>query len=473
MLLLAERMLTAQSGSPAGAWSLQGSLRSRAEFWDWFEGQADNAYAFSGNLLRLSVSHQRERFDWQLEAAAPVLLGLPTAAIAPGAQGQLGMGPAYFAANSRRRNTGMVFAKQAFIRWRGLGGNKAHTFRLGRFEFLEGAETTPKNPTLAALKRDRIAQRLVGTFGFTHVGRSVDGVQWALARERMHYTVAGGLATRGVFQTDGWGNLHTAFGYAAATRQIGSARQSGEWRLFALYYHDWRKVVKTDNRPLALRRLDLEHIRIATFGGHLLHVADTGRGATDFLFWGAVQTGSWGTLGHRSGAFAVEGGWQPKALPRLQPWLRAGFFHGEGDGNPNDQTHGTFFQPLGTPRIYARFPFFNLMNIQDLFATLTLRPSKTVVVRADARSLRLADRGDLWYAGGGAFQPWTFGYVGRPSGSGRGLASLFDVSVDYPVSGRLTVSAYLAHARGKRVVEAIYPDGRNATFGYVELTWRF
>lgn len=473
VLVAAAQILSAQTAPAARTLIFQGSLRSRVEFWEWFEGQADHTYAFSGNLLRLSVSQQRERFDWQLEAAAPVLLALPTAAIAPGAQGQLGLGPAYFAANGRNRYTGMVFPKQAFIRWRGFGGSKAHAFRLGRFEFIEGAEPVPKNPTLAALKRDRIAHRLIGNFGFTHVGRSADGFQWTLARERMHYTVAGGLPTRGVFQTDGWGNLHTAFGYAAATRQIGSARQSGEWRLLGLYYHDWRRVLKTDNRPLALRRLDQGNIRIATFGGHYLHVADTGAGTADFLFWGVVQTGRWGVLRHRSGALAVEGGWQPKALPRVKPWLRAGFFHGAGDADPNDQTHGTFFQILPTPRIYARFPFYNLMNLQDLFVTLALRPHKSVVVRADTHSLRLADRSDLWYAGGGAFQPWTFGYVGRPPGGGRGLANLFDISADYPVSSRVTVAGYLAHARGKRVVQAIYPEGRNATFGYLELTWRF
>ncbi len=473
LLVPVAQVLSAQTAPAARTLTFQGSLRSRVEVWDWFEGQADSTYAFSGNILRLSVSQQRERFDWQLEAAAPILVGLPEGGIAPGAQGQLGLGPAYFAANSRHRNTGTVFPKQAFVRWRGLGGNKAHTLRFGRFEFVEGAETVPKNPTLAALKRDRVAHRLAGNFGFTHVGRSLDGFQWALARQRMHYTLAGGLATRGVFQTDGWGNLHTALAYAAATRQTGRARQSGEWRLLALYYQDWRHILKTDNRPVALRRLDMGNIRIATFGGHYLHVADTGAGATDFLFWGVVQTGSWGMLRHRSGAFAVEGGWQPRALPRIKPWLRAGFFHGAGDGNPNDRTHGTFFQLLPTPRIYARFPFYNLMNLQDLFATLTLRPHKSVVVRADAHSLRLADQSDLWYAGGGAFQPWTFGYVGRPSGSGRGLASLFDISADYQVSARATVAAYLGHARGKRVVQAIYPEGRNATFGYLELIWRF
>lgn len=471
LLLLAYTQLLAQSAS-TGALSFQGALRTRAELWDWFEGQADNAYAFSGNLLRLSVSQQRERFDWQLEAAAPVLVGLPDAAIAPGAQGQFGMGPAYFIASGRSRNTAMVFPKQAFLRLRGLAGDKTQTLRFGRFEFIDGTEVLPKNPTLAALKRDRIAHRLIGNFGFTHVGRSLDGLQWLLARDRTTYTVVSGLATRGVFQTDGWGNLHAGFGYASATGQTVSARRAGEWRALALYYHDWRRVLKTDNRPLETRRLDLGNIRIATFGGHYLLAAETRAGTLDFLLWGVLQTGRWGALRHRSGALAAEGGWQPKVLPQLRPWIRSGVFHGAGDRDPGDQTHGTFFPPLPTPRIYARFPFYNLMNVQDLFATLILRPRKTVSVRADARALRLAHQNDLWYAGGGAFQPWTFGYAGRPSNGARGLAAVFDLSLDYQMNSRISLSAYLAQARGRRVIRAIYPQGPNARYGYIELTWR-
>ena len=59
----------------------------------------------------------------------------------------------------------MIFPKQGYIRFRNLGESKAHSIRLGRMEFIEGTETTPKNGTLAALKRDRIAHRLIGNFG--------------------------------------------------------------------------------------------------------------------------------------------------------------------------------------------------------------------------------------------------------------------------------------------------------------------
>ena len=63
-----------------------------------------------------------------------------------------------------------------------------------------------------------------------------------------------------------------------------------------------------------------------------------------------------------------------------------------GDNNPNDGQHGTFFQVLPTPRIYARFPFYNLMNNQDAFAEVVLRPHPKWTIRSDAHFLRLGNR---------------------------------------------------------------------------------
>lgn len=123
-----------------------------------------------------------------------------------------------------------------------------------------------------------------------------------------------------------------------------------------------------------------------------------------------AQVGSWGTLAHRAGAFAAEAGWQPPAV--LAPWIRGGLDYASGHRDPSDSTHGTFFQVLPTPRLYARFPFFSLMNSADTFGELILRPSKRLLTRTDVHALRLADEHDLWYQGGGAFQPRTFGYVG-------------------------------------------------------------
>lgn len=462
--------------SPAtiGSVVVSGSLRTRVESWDWFEASAHDDYAYSGSIARLGLRAAKKRFDWQFELAAPVLLGLPDDAIATGAQGQLGLGAAYYAANNNDRNAAQLFVKQAFARFKSIGGHPGHAITVGRMEFTDGAEATPPNTTLAALKRDRIAQRLLGPFGFSHVGRSMDGVQYSGGTPRLNLTALAARPTRGVFQVDGWRELKVNVIYGALTRQTGAAPRTGEWRAFALDYRDYRDaVVKTDNRPLAVRRGDSADVHVVTGGGHYVATVPAGAGQVDLLFWAAVQAGSWGALSHRAGAIAVEAGWQPAALARVRPWLRVGWNYGSGDDGPADGTHGTFFQILPTPRVYARFPFFNLMNSSDVFAEVVLRPSPRLSARADVHALRLASSADLWYQGGGAFQPGTFGYAGRPSNGSTSLATLYDVGADYTIDRHAAVGAYYGLAAGGAVVKGTYPAGATAGFGYVELTLRF
>jgi len=102
----------------------------------------------------------------------------------------------------------MLFTKQGYIRFNELGGTAGQSLKLGRMEFIDGTEVTPKDATLAALKRDRIAHRLIGNFGFSDVGRSLDGVQYVLDRSKLNLTLLGARPTRGVFQVDGWGELN-------------------------------------------------------------------------------------------------------------------------------------------------------------------------------------------------------------------------------------------------------------------------
>jgi hypothetical protein len=366
----------------------------------------------------------------------------------------------------------MLFPKQAFIQLKSIGGNTAHRLKLGRFEFADGSELTPKNAALAAIKRDRINMRLIGHFGWAHVGRSFDGLHYSFTQPAGNFTFVGAIPTRGVFQTDGWGETNTAVGYASFTKPWGRGRHSAETRLFGIHYHDWRRILKTDNRPLAARQADLANIRVVSFGGHTLHAFETNHGTVDLMAWGLAQTGRWGMLDHRAHAVAVEGGFQPKLAKRLKPWLRAGFFDGSGDTDPNDTGHGSFFQILPTPRPFARFPFFNLMNSQDINAALILRPHTKVTVSSEFHALRLASSRDLWYIGGGVFQPWTFGYIGRATSGRRSLANLYDTSVEWRVRSNITIATYLGYAQGRAATSSIYRKP-NATFGYLELMYRF
>jgi hypothetical protein len=199
----------------------------------------------------------------------------------------------------------------------------------------------------------------------------------------------------------------------------------------------------------------------------------------DTLLWGAGQFGSFGALDHRAGAIAAEVGYSfagNRFADKFKPWLRGGYFRGAGDGDPNDNTHGTFFQVLPTPRIYARTPFFNLMNNEDAFGQLRIKPHAKLGARFDAHHLRLSSKQDLWYVGGGAFQKRTFGYVGRPSNGRQSLGWLFDVSADVAVTSRTALTFYYGGIRGGGVQSAIYPLGGanpGAHFAYFELTQKF
>lgn len=458
-----------------GKLTLSGSIRTRFESWDWFESSAaDSSYNFGGALLRLSLSQQLEKFEWQVEGAFPLLIGLPDNAIAPAPHGQMGIGASYYAANGKQDAS--AFIKQGFIKFKNVAGDKASTLKLGRFEFIEGTETTPADASLAIIKRDHISHRLIGTFGFTQTGRSFDGVHFVRNSKIGNFTFVGARPTEGVFQLRGWNELDVDFYYGAYTRPLKAKNSESDLRLFTIHYHDGRRALKTDNRSASLRAADTENIRLTTIGGHYIGVKKAGSGKADVLVWSVGQFGEWGNLDHRAAAIAVETGYQfggNKIANKLKPWIRAGYFRSTGDGDPTDTTHGTFFQILPTPRLYARTPFFNLMNNEDVFVQLRLKPHAKLSLRTDVHRLKLSNERDLWYVGGGAFQQKTFGYVGRQSGGDKKLGTLLDVSADYSLTPTTNITFYLGGGVGSKITENIYPDGNTTRYLYLELTKRF
>lgn len=445
--------------------------RSRLEMWDWFEGPVGNTdYAFFHSLLRAGIGRSTAAMDWRVEVSVPALVGLPDAAVAPAPMGQLGLGGTYYAANSGRVNTAAIFPKQAFVQFNRLG---RFTVKLGRFEFFDGTEARIPDPAVAAIVQGRVAHRLISNFGFTVAQRSYDGglVSWNAGANGV--TAFAARPTAGVFQVKGAKELDIEIYYGAYNRALRIGRDTGSFRAFGIGYVDHRaSVLKTDNRPAELRAADRESIALATYGANYVHVMDLERrGKLDFTGWAVAQAGSWGNLTQRSGAFVGEIGWQPRM--KLSPWVRGGYSWGSGDGNPLDGRNGTFFQLLTTPRQYARLPFYNMMNNQDAYGIVTLRPNAKVTLRGEVHNLRLANRADLWYGGGGAFQESTFGYAGRPSSNRQSLASVWDVSADTQPTPHIGVNLYYGHASGGGVVRGAFPNGAGASFGYLETVVRF
>jgi hypothetical protein len=174
----------AVSGAPRplkfGDITITGSLRARGYSWDWFRPTSgNNDYQYPGNIFRLDLCTIRHNTEWNVEFAVPFIFVLPTDAVGTGPQqGALGFGSNYFSANNGSRNVAMIFPDQLYAKFK-VAGNKNNTLQLGRFTFLDGTEITPQSDTLAMLKRDRVAQRLIGDFGFSDVGRSFDGVHYS------------------------------------------------------------------------------------------------------------------------------------------------------------------------------------------------------------------------------------------------------------------------------------------------------
>jgi hypothetical protein len=451
------------------------SLRARGELVDWFEpppGVATDGaerYAFFASRLRAGVRVVFPHLEVFAELQDTRITGLPDDATLPAPFGALGPGALYFL-HTHDTTQGEPFVKQGFATLR--RGGVALT--LGRFEYRDGLETVPADATLATLKRTRIAERLVGPFEFTHVSRSFDGGRVVYDRAAWNATALGVRPTHGGFEVSANREVEDTWlaGLALTLKRLPIGPPI-DARLFYLYYRDDRdEVVKLDNTAASGVATTLDGaLAIHTIGAHGLTAFDLGPGIVDGLGWAAAQTGRWSGRDHTAWAYALEAGYQLPRLPAA-PWLRAGIDRSSGDDDPFDDTHGTFFQILPTARTYAQLPFYNLMNLQDVFASLVLRPHPIVTLRTDYHWLRVGEGRDLWYSGGGAQNDDLFGFAGTPARGRHELAHVVDLSASVAVTSWLTVAGYYGHAFGRGVVRGTFA-GEDADYGFVETTLRY
>ena len=459
---------TKPSTSPV-AINVYDRLRTDANNW-YADPPYTSTYPYVEQLLRISVAQRMKHFDWAAELASADVFDLPTTAVSPvTAQGSLGLGGNYFSANSSNSLPAAASFRQGYIRYHAAGPDT--TIRIGRFEYFEGAETTPRDKTLLWLQTNRIAQRLIGNFGFSNGQRSFDGLDGHYGKGTWDLAGMAGRATQGVFNMNANPELNVDLQYLAFTKRQFQDRLL--FRTFAIGFHDGRiGIAKTDNRALAARQADHKNIRVGAYGADVLAAVPVGPGAFDLLFWGVLQNGQWGALLQQAAAFATEAGYRFTAVAS-KPWVRGGVFRSTGDHNNSDTVHNTFFQILPTARVYARFPFYDMQNSTDSFVQVVDNPTKKLEIRSDLHFLRLTSSSDLWYQGGGAYDTKTFGYAGRPSGGHNSLASVADISSDYQLTPNFALNLYYAHSYGRSVIASDYVASRSADFGYLELVYKW
>ena len=140
----------------------------------------------------------------------------------------------------------------------------------------------------------------------------------------------------------------------------------------------------------------------------------------------------------------------------------------------DDGDHGTFFQLLPTARVYSFSTFYNLMNNEDGFVQLILRPIPGLVSRTDFHNIRVTEARDLWYQGAGATlsdRNVGFGFPGRPAFGKRNLFQVIETSLSYDLNKFINLNVYYGHIFGGGIVRSIFA-GDQADFGYVELLFK-
>jgi hypothetical protein len=482
--------VTAQSGSQAapsvialprlemaGPWGstlrVEVYNRLRGEFVDWFEPLStspapNHRYNFLDNKFQIGLRLNRAPFEIFLQFQDSTLGFVPANAV--------GVGGVYYANTMRSTQNGAIF-RNGWISAAGEIAGDRVAIKAGRQLYSSAAEVPSRNPSLKWLQTNRLSQRFIGPFDYTAVGRSFDGGQFSVSEELFTITGFGFKPTFGGYEIDANPELDVILAGAAISLPD-SAGARVAWladtiaQLSWYYYEDSRDIVFLDNRPLPVRQQDRGMpARIHTVGAYAVRLLPVGAGAIDALAYGYGQTGQWQSQTDLAWAYGAEGGYR-LADVWAQPWLRAGINSGSGDSDPNDDTHGTLFQVLPTAWLYAMFPFYNMMNNQDVFAQCISQPDPRVSFRLDFHWLRVNSTRDLAYAGGGATSNTFFGYSGVPANGRYDLAYLTHLLLGVAATEQLTFNFLYAHAWGQGVIGANFA-GTGGNYGYVESVLTF
>lgn len=443
----------------------------RWEGWQFFDPAApggDPDYGFLSNQFRFGLTVNQKK--WQAEASLQYVKQafLPDDASGmPG--GALGLGAVYFGHNNST-DPDSLYIKYLNLGLLDIAGTGLNA-TVGRFDYSSGLETMSGVPKIDWLKMNRLDARLIGGFGWSIYQRSFDGFKLGWEHDTGHLSIAGFRPTQGGFEASANKHISEIDVLATAyTIKPGKLIPGSEIQFFDYYLNDERDIsLRPDNSGAAPpARQDLS---FHTIGGHFAGVKQLESGALDLLLWGAYQTGDWFEQDHSASGVAAELGYQ-FTNSIWKPWIRAGGYHGTGDSDPTDGTHGTFYQILPTVRKYSYTTAYNLMNNKDYFIQLLLSPHKKLNLRADLHYLKLEESADLWYVGAGATQAHGViqGYSGRASGGDDYLGTSLEFTALYQFTDDINLHVFYSHIYGGDVVKNNFTDDEDFDYLFLETT---
>lgn len=443
--------------------------------WQYFDPVVpggDPDYNYFSNRFRFGIKARHKNLTAEASFQYVMQTSLPDDAVgSPG--GALGLGAAYFGHN-RTTSPDSLYVKYLNVGASNIAGSGISA-TIGRFDYGTGLEKMSGNAKIDWLKTVRLDARVIGGFGWSLFQRSFDGVKLAWDNDKGRLSVAGFRPTQGGFESDA--NKHISdinVISSAYTTNPNVLIPNSELQLFHYYFEDKREVgARVDNSGLSSLS-GFQDIDIHNLGGHIAGAKNTENGVVDWLVWGIYQTGNWFGQDHAAYGIATELGFQFTGLA-WKPWIRLGAYHGSGDDDANDNTHGTFYQMLPTTRKYTFTTSNNLMNNTDYFIQLLLSPLPNLSLRTDVHLLGLAESADRWYQGAGATQSrgTIQGFGGRASGGDDSLGTSVEFTASYQVSKDINLTAFYGHVFGNNVIQNNFADDEDLDFFFVEAAVSF
>jgi hypothetical protein len=363
---------TARAAFDAERFTIGGEVRERYEFRNNadFNRKIDDTLGFVGSRIRLNLGYEAApdiAFFFQIQDSR--LMGSETSSI------------------SNEKNLDL---HQGYLTVKNLAGPLMMT--IGRQEMVFGD------------------QRLVGNFGWSNVGRSFDGLRLAYALDAL--------------RVDAWAMVTKQFGsnvtadpaFSPSNRDaqefygIYTAVKAASFSLepYVLYLRDTGDPNELDpvtgNLVSPITAPAARGQERATTGLRLdgKIMADT----IDLTAEGAYQFGKMQARGTTPGsdisayAFAFKAGYTLPAT--VAPHVGIEYDRASGDNNPNDDKFKTFENlfPTNHP-FYGYMDYVGWRNMQDLRASLGIKPTKASGMSLDYHRFSLADKADNWYAASG------------------------------------------------------------------------
>lgn len=436
------------------------NIRLRDEYWNTFEKKGtDTEQSYNFLLIRARAFAD---FTWENFKIHVLVQGVK--AFDFPRNGAFGPGPLYYNASDQKTGPGNFQFVEALLQYNDPGGLY---FKGGRIPIRDGAEVIYKDsPKLTWMIKERLSERLIGTWDWTNIGRRFDGASLGYQNSTFDFNAFGSWVTYGGFDfEDGlWKDLDNVVVMGGSfTLKEDVLAENTQFKIFNYFYFDNRDVT------IAIAGDDL---KIDTIGANVVGAYPAGPGEIDLLMLIAFQFGSFGDLDQKAAAFIGEGGYQLTDVP-WKPWLRAGFAYASGDGDPDDSNNGTFFNMVPTNHKFYGYVDANAFsNLIDAYFQFLLSPHKRVNLAVDGHLFWLASDDEVWIGGSGPFNDAVFGYEFRNPAEGndieKDLGGEIDLSVNIVALDFLSFQVGYSHFFGGNGVGAVFDKKDDLDWFYAQ-----